>query len=120
MGALLAPDGSSVAAVDVGGNVRVYSAETGQPRPVAGLERGDVPLTWDPSSRALLVWNRTFPIRVFRIDVAAGRRQLVREIAPGDPAGVLYGTLTLTADAQHYLYRIRRVLSGLYVVNGLR
>jgi hypothetical protein len=114
------PDGGRVAILDAAGRVSIVPVGSGAPTSVAGVAPGEVPLGWDAAGTGLLVWDRTFPARVSRVDVASGRRSAVREIVPDDPAGILYGFLTVTPDAASYLYRCRRVLSDVYVVTDLR
>jgi hypothetical protein len=50
-----------------------------------------------------------------------GRRQLLREIGPSEPAGVLsIRRLQLTPDGRSYTYNAPRNLTDLYVVEGLK
>ncbi len=58
-------------------------------------------------------------MRVERVEVANGRRELAFEWLPTDPSGVLYGFLTVTTDARFFMARYRRGLSALVVVNGV-
>jgi hypothetical protein len=54
------------------------------------------------------------------VDLGTGRRVLMRELAPADPAGlddVSY--IRLSADGRSYVYSYRRILSTLYLVEGL-
>jgi hypothetical protein len=61
------------------------------------------------------------PARIHRIDLASGRRELWRTIAPADAAGVFSITsFVLTPDGRSYAYSFSRVLSDLYVVDGVR
>jgi hypothetical protein len=50
-----------------------------------------------------------------------GARELVREISPGDPAGLqAIPTVALSADGRSYVYGYTRALSDLYAVEGLK
>ena len=62
----------------------------------------------------------TFPARITRVEVATGRREVWRELAPADPAGVTFVRPILTRDARAYVYTYHRYLSDLYLVSGLR
>jgi len=86
---------------------------------VPGALPGEIPLEWELSGKALLLWDRTWPARVVRLDLASGLRSVWRELAPPDPTGLLYGNVILTRDGKHYVYRIRRELSELNVAEGL-
>jgi hypothetical protein len=60
-------------------------------------------------------------MQVFSIDLASGRRELWRELAPEDKAGVpALSRICLTRDAKSYAFGYLRTLSELYLVDGLR
>jgi hypothetical protein len=86
---------------------------------VVGARKGEIPVAWDPSGRALFVWDRSLPGELVRVDLATGRREARLRIAPLDPAGVIYGQLVTTPDARYYMIRFRRMLSTLTLVEGL-
>ncbi len=117
---LLSRDGTRLAAVFADGRIEVQSVHGGTPVRVIGARPDETPVGWDAAGRGLLLWDRTFPIRVDRVDVASGARSVFREIAPDDPAGILYGALLLAPDGDSYLYRVRRSVSQVLVVAGLR
>jgi eukaryotic-like serine/threonine-protein kinase len=55
------------------------------------------------------------------VDLATGARRPWREFQPADRTGVLDEvSIVLTSDLRAYVYRYRRVLSDLYLVDGLR
>ena len=117
--AVLSPDGGSVAAVDSEGKLSVYSVSDGKASDVRGVLPGEIPLEWDASGKVLFVWDRTWPARISRLDLASGNRTFWKELA-ADPLGLLYGNVILARDGQHYVYRLRRVLSQLNVAEGLK
>lgn len=108
-----------MATVDPAGKMLICAVSGGAPREVLGALPGEIPLEWEIGGKALFVWDRTWPARVFSLELATGRRTPAREIAP-DPVGLLYGNVMLTRDGQHYVFRIRRVLSELNLAEGLR
>ena len=61
-----------------------------------------------------------WPARIHRVDLETGRRDLWKEIHPLDPSSVLYGNILLARDGEHYIYRLRRISSQLYLGEGLR
>jgi hypothetical protein len=55
------------------------------------------------------------------MDLASGQRRLWKEITPADPAGT-YGIrgLVVNPDGKSYVYDLGRILSDLYLVEGLK
>ena len=61
------------------------------------------------------------PARVFKIDIATGRRELWKTIAPADRSGlVAIDNIVMTPDARSYAYSYQRILTNLEVAEGLR
>jgi len=61
------------------------------------------------------------PAHVFRLNIATGRREPWKTISPPDDAGVYtISEFAMTSDGQAYAYSYTRVLSQLYVINGLK
>jgi Tol biopolymer transport system component len=118
----VSPDGRTVAAVGPGERGFLYSLSGGEPRPIPGMTEGDRPIRWSADGQALfLLRDGVVPAPVFRLDLATGRREHWLEFMPSDPAGVgLINPAFLTRDGRHYVYSYRRVLSDLYVTEGLR
>jgi hypothetical protein len=61
------------------------------------------------------------PLHLYKLEVATGRRQLWKEIAPADMAGVsnhIYPKIT--PDGQTVVYALQRTLSDLFVVEGVK
>jgi hypothetical protein len=55
------------------------------------------------------------------VDLARGTRELWRELIPPDPAGVrAVVTCHVTRDGRVYAYSYTRLLSDLYLIEGLR
>jgi Tol biopolymer transport system component len=118
----VSPDGRTVAALGPGERGFLYPLDGGEPRDIPGLVEGDRPLRWSGDGRALfLLRDGEVPASVFRLDLAAGNREKWMEFTPSDPAGVgVINPVFLTPDGRHYVYSFRRVLSDLYVAEGLR
>jgi Tol biopolymer transport system component len=116
----LSPDGKFVLGVMGAAKASLYPLAGGEPRPVAGLEAGDWPIQWSQDGRFLYVHKRgENPNKVWRLDPGSGQKQLWLEIRPGEPITVL-PILLLTPDGKSYVYGAQRVLSELYLVDGLR
>jgi hypothetical protein len=59
--------------------------------------------------------------KVYRLDFATGHRILWKELIPSDSAGVSrLGPIVITPDGKSCLYGYHRVLSDLYLVEGLK
>ena len=62
--------------------------------------------------------------RVSRFDPATGRKELVREITPADPVGILANNFNnfvfMTPDGRGYAYSVNRILSDLHLIEGLK
>ena len=122
IGNLVSPDGKLMAAVDLEHKFVLYPVDGGQPRPLLGIDPGEVPIRWSADSKHLFVATvAAVPVRIYRTDVSTGRRQFVSKLAPSDLAG-LWGFLTvhITPDGKSYVYSDYRILSDLYVASGLR
>jgi serine/threonine protein kinase len=119
---ILSPDGKWIAISEAGQNARLYPVDGGEPRPISGVAEGDVPIQWTADGRSLYVrrWDE-MPARVFRLDLGTGRRELWKQIMPADRTGVIdiRGILP-TPDGRAYAYSYLRILSELYVVEGLK
>jgi len=115
-------DGKHVVSVGPDQRFYQYPVEGGEPTPIAGLGKGDVPAQWTRDGRALYVRRRgDIPQRVMKLDVATGRKELWKELMPPDPAGVwLVSPVWVTPDEKYYVYGFARSLADLYVVDGLR
>jgi len=119
-GPVISPDGTRVACLAPDGTVTVYSLADGQPSPVPGLAAGERPIQWSRDGRSLLVWNSDFPAQIHRVSLGNGHRELVLQIMPQNPTGVLYGQILMAPGGDYYVYRYRRDLSTLFLVNGIR
>jgi hypothetical protein len=116
----LSPRGDAAVGVDGAGAMRVFPVDGGPPRPVPGTTAGEVPVAWARSGGAVYVWDRTLPARVQRVDLATGARELAFEWTAREHGALLYGLLTVSADARYFLMRYRRSLSSLAVVDGVK
>ena len=119
----ISPDGRFVAG-STGTESRIYPLDGGEPRPIPGLRPGELPLRW--ASDGTLYVRPPFgvgglPMKIDRLDIATGRRQPWKELAPADLAGVTgVITIILTPDARSYAYTYISRLSNLYLVEGLK
>jgi Tol biopolymer transport system component len=121
-GNALSPDGRRVATASAAGPPMIVPIDGGEPRPIPATTMADVPSGWSADGGALFVTARgAGGAQVDRIDLASGRRTSWLTLMPADRAGLLdLGFVLLSTDAQAYVYSYRRVLSTLYLAEGLR
>lgn len=115
-------DGRLVAGMTKEQTISMYPVEGGDPTPVAGVEKGEIPIQWSPDNAALFVYRPSaLPAQVFRVTIATGARELWKQFSPTDPAGVYkIAPICMTRDASAYAYDALRTMSDLFVAEGLR
>ncbi|HEY3400049.1 MAG TPA: protein kinase [Geothrix sp.] len=100
---------------------RIFSLEDGRSQPIPGLAPQERVVRWALDGKALWVVDlHEMPCTVHHLDLATGARRRLLEIAPEDLAGLTVSNFLLTPDAKGYAYAYRRVLSELYLYEGLR
>jgi Tol biopolymer transport system component len=116
----VSPNGETIAVRDVSGSVALFPTGGGAPRRLEG-ERGS-PIHWSADGHQLfLLGPEQFPARVYRRDLATGRVEHWRDIAPADPTGVMgIGRVFIAVDDRTYVYQYIRGLNDLYLAQGLR
>jgi Tol biopolymer transport system component len=112
---------------DRGRPIRVWelrSLDGGETRPAPWIGQEETVIAWSPDGgHAFVAGDKQPPFRVFRVDVATGRREPWLDTSPPDPAGVNAQTFVgtaLTPDGRYYAYSYLRTLSDLFLVEGLR
>ena len=118
----ISPDGRFVAAQGPDSKIAIYPVDRSAPRPLAGAEAGESPILWSADGGSLYAYRTSdTPARVFKIDVATGRRELWKTIAPADRSGLIaIDNIVMTPDARSYAYSYERILTSLEVAEGLR
>ena len=116
------PDGSVVAAIGPDQRGYLYPVAGGQPRPIPGFAVGDFPIGWSADGRSLYIHRHgEMPAQVYRLELATGQKKLWKQLMPSDPAGVnIVFPILITPDGKSYVYGYRRILSDLYLVEGLK
>jgi hypothetical protein len=101
-------------------NFVLYPIAGGEPKPIPGLQPGDLPIALLPDN-SLLVGRREMPVPVYRVDLGTGRREPWMKITPSDPAGIAdVPSIRFAADGKHYAYSVYRLTSDLYVIDGMK
>jgi Tol biopolymer transport system component len=104
------------------GTFRLYPLDGGEAREIPGISPDDRLGGWAAGGKALFV-HRTgeLPAKQMRLDFETGKRDLVREIAPADRAGVSSGLgISVTPDGEAYAYNLVQMLHELHLVEGLK
>jgi hypothetical protein len=103
----VSPDGTQVVARNADGQMMMYGLNGGTARAVPGLQSTDIPADGRP-------WI------VDRLNVVTGTREKAFEVRPAEIAGLRLTYLALARDGRHYVHSFSRLLSTLYMVEGLR
>ncbi len=79
-------------------------------------------MAWDADGRSIYVARPgEMPAHIFRVDVSTGKRTPWKDVQPSDPTGVdSIRNLLLSRDTKTYAYGYIRLLSDLYLVEGLK
>jgi eukaryotic-like serine/threonine-protein kinase len=118
----VSPDGREILYSNADGTYSLQPAGGGAPKAVPGLTPEDWIVRWSEDSSGIYTYSgSSVPFRFERLDLATGRRELVREVAPADRAGLLHSiAAALSADGKSYAYETTRTTSQLFVVVGAR
>ena len=121
-GAFRSLDGKHFLGRDKDRQYVLFSVEGGEPVAVHGIDPGDAIV--GPSDRAGVVYVRRgadLPARVVLVDIANGHEEPWKDLVPTDTTGIVgvYG-IRVTPDGRGYALSYARVLSDLYVVDGVR
>jgi dipeptidyl aminopeptidase/acylaminoacyl peptidase len=115
-------NGASFVARGPDGKSHNYSTAGGESTIVNGSLPGDTFVGWTPDDRFLYVQRRGAPrATIDKLELQTGRRETWKEFLPADAAGVVrVSSVFVAADGSSYVYAYSRVLSNLYVVDGLK
>jgi Tol biopolymer transport system component len=122
-GTLVSPDGQFLLARDLDEKKAIasYPINGGEPRPIPGLEEEDRVIRWGSDGKSLHIYRpRERPLKLFKLNLATGKKEAEKEIVPADSAGIRGPiNVLLTPDGRGYIYAFTRSLSDLYLVTGL-
>jgi eukaryotic-like serine/threonine-protein kinase len=119
---VLSPDGQQVVSTGPDGKTYSYPVAGGEPHQIYGIEAGEQPIEWSADGKEIYLFKPgDLPAKVYRVDLSTGRRALWKELIPSDSAGVgRLGPIVITPDGKSCLYGYHRILSDLYLVEGLK
>jgi Tol biopolymer transport system component len=118
----VSPDGKSGIVRGPDLRLYLYPLAGGEPTPMPGVTTADEPTRWTEDGKSVWVFRRSeLPAKVSRVNVVTGERTLWKELIPDDAAGVSEVTQPLpTPDGRYYVYTYIRLISDLYLVDGLK
>ncbi|HEX9185948.1 MAG TPA: protein kinase, partial [Vicinamibacteria bacterium] len=117
---VVSPDGTRVVGRDPEGHPRVYPLDGGSSEPVPGVPGAERVLQWTDDGGALFVGRRAGPTwQVRRLDLRTGRETPWTEIAPRGTAGLRLSHLYLTPNGRFWAHGYSRLLTDLYVAEGI-
>ncbi len=119
----VSPDGAYVIAPSaVAQSYAMYPVHGGQPRTIPGISTSEAVVNWSADGKYLYTYSRgEVPAKIYRVEIATGKRELFRTTSTPDLAGVEDVTnLHITRDGKAYAYTCPTLLSDLYVVDGLK
>jgi Tol biopolymer transport system component len=119
----VSPDGMLVVVTDESARLVLVPVEGGPPRPIPGIRPHEASAGWGADSQSLYVYatEADFPVRVDRIHLPSGRREIFKQITPPELAatgGV--NKVRVTPDGKAYAYGYGHYPCILYVIEGLR
>lgn len=118
---LVAHDGSKVALGPIDGKLQICSPQGKLLRELPGFADEEVPLQWSADGRAIFLGTlEGLPARIWRVDLATGRRTLWKELLPADTTGVSrLNNVCVNPEGSAYAYSFMRILtSDLYLMEG--
>jgi Tol biopolymer transport system component len=121
----LSPDGARLLVGGWPGQVErsyaLFPVDGESPQPVRSLTRGDLVWGFATGGKAVYLSTVKDRSRIYRLDLASGRRELWKELHPSDPAGIrILRRLRITPDGKSIAYGLVRTASELYLVEGLK
>ena len=121
---IVSPDGLEIAGSTLEGLQLIYRADgEGRPRTIEGAEPGDFLVQWSADGKSIFVRGpEERPLTVYRVDLATGKRERWKELAPPDMTGVFeFGAgprgVRITPDGQFYAYTFYRDSGSLTVAD---
>ena len=118
---VVSPDGSRVIGQDAGGRPKIYSLDGGPPQSISGMAEDERVLQWAEGGKALFVGLRVGAAwQVRRLHLETGSETPWAEITPREVAGLRLSWVYLTPNGRFWAHSSSRLLSDLYVVEGIR
>jgi Tol biopolymer transport system component len=125
LAALVSPDGRRVLVNDPLEGYLVWPLDGGQAVALTTLDPRSRPIQWSADGQFLYVKGpEESVVRMHRFNIATGKSDLLKELAPQDPSGVVgvadgRGELAVTPDGKTYVFTYWSFLRDLFLVERL-
>ena len=99
----------------------LYPLSGGEPASIPGLEAEENVAQFSADGRFVYVHRGAeAPAKLYRLELATGKREPWKTLMPGDAAGVSNLSPLPTPDGSAYIYAYIRTLSDLFLVDGVK
>lgn len=117
----LSPDGKSLIGTAADHSVTIYSIVDGAAQKIPNFDRTLVTVQWAEDGKSLFCYRSgEFPSKVYRLEIATGRLQVIQQLKPGVSSGVvLLAPIVASRDGKRFAYSYNQTLSALYLISGL-
>jgi serine/threonine protein kinase/Tol biopolymer transport system component len=117
----LSPDGRSLVGTAADRSIAIYSLAGGVPQKIPNVDTNFVAVQWADDGKALYCYHPgEFPSQVYRVDIATGKADVIKELKPAVTAGVvMVAPIVVSRDGKYFAYSYNQTLSALYLISGL-
>lgn len=117
----VAPDEQSFIVNQNGGFV-LRSMSDGNSKPIPGIQAEEFPIGWADSKHVFVQATISTGLRIYKVDVESGRRELWQTITPKDATGLrpMNTPTTITPDGRWMAFGCRTQLGQLYRSDTLK
>jgi eukaryotic-like serine/threonine-protein kinase len=120
-GNMVSPDGKWLPVRGADNVVALFPLDGGPPKPLPAVGPNTTVAGWLGDSRSFLIRSADSRVQISRVDVQTGASTPVETLGASDPAGVVsMGAVAFAADGDHYVFNYFRVLSELFLIDGLK
>jgi len=120
--ALISPSGKLLAVVSGDGEYQLRPVD-GEPQEIHGALPGDQIIQWSSDGRYIFMQGPDDKaIEFFRVNLSTGNREPWKSIGAADPVGMIGfqpNSVHMTPDGKSFVYTYWKVLTELYLVDGL-
>jgi hypothetical protein len=119
-GTQVSPDGRWFVLADPH-RLSLAPVEGGAPRTISQLQNGEAVVRWSSDGRQLFLQQpEGDAIKISRLDVATGHKELWQTLRVPEPGAEFIGALALSADGKAGAFSFQHDLANLYLVKGLK
>jgi hypothetical protein len=119
---LVSPDGKFAIGRNLERTGILFPLDGSKVTDVGGLQPDELIANWSADSRHVYVFRPdVYPVKLIKLDVFTGARNLLKEIMPEDPVGLdsIY-SVRISRDERSIAYSYTRSLSELYLATGVK